>query len=178
MPTQFQPNDRKLEELILYLAEQSEEDPGFSDTKLNKLLFFADFRAYEELGKPITGHRYQKLPYGPAPVALLPVVGRMESSGSCERYERRYHGRTQRRLRPLRSPDLDRFTAEEIRLIDEVVEEFRDLNASQISELSHRLPGWQAVGMQEEIPYPTIFVLPPRPLTRAEVEHGQALAET
>lgn len=45
-----QTDDRKMKELILYLASRSEEDPRFSATKLNKLLFYCDFTAYRRLG--------------------------------------------------------------------------------------------------------------------------------
>jgi hypothetical protein len=38
-------DDRKMKELILYLASKSEDDPRFSSTKLNKLLFYCDFEA-------------------------------------------------------------------------------------------------------------------------------------
>lgn len=174
----FTANDRKLEELVLYLAVHSEGDSAFSDTKLNKLLFYCDFLAYAGLGRPITGHRYQKLPFGPAPVALLPVLSRMEERGDCARAERTYFGRKQKRVEALREADLSVFTSAEIHLVDEVLEELRDHNARQVSDLSHTFPGWQAVGMQEEIPYETAFVLPPRPLTVAEIEHARKLAKT
>ena len=49
-------DDRKMKELILYLAARSEDDPRFSSTKLNKLLFYCDFTAYRQLGRSITGH--------------------------------------------------------------------------------------------------------------------------
>lgn len=38
--------DRRLAELILYIAEKCERDPNFGATKLNKILTFADFSAY------------------------------------------------------------------------------------------------------------------------------------
>lgn len=73
-------DDRKRRELILYLASRSEEDPRFSSTKLNKLLFYCDFTAYRQLGQSITGHGYQKLQFGPAPKAMLPIRGTRLSS--------------------------------------------------------------------------------------------------
>ena len=33
----------KFRELILYIAQESEGDPNFGATKLNKILFFCDF---------------------------------------------------------------------------------------------------------------------------------------
>lgn len=178
MSKTFAPDDAKFEELVLYVASQSEDDPTFSKTKLNKLLFFADFFAYAELGEPITGHRYQKLPRGPAPVAFLPVVQRMEARGDCHWEERSYFGRSQQRLVAKRGADLSWLTDEQRALVDGLIKRLRGLNATEVSDLSHEYPGWQAVGMKEEIPYETIFVLPPRPLTTDELEHAKKLART
>src|SRR3990170_6654722 len=71
----------KFKELVLYLSERSETDPNFGETKLNKLLYYIDFLAYRELGQPVTGARYQKLKWGPAATALLPIQQEMEAKG-------------------------------------------------------------------------------------------------
>jgi hypothetical protein len=178
MAKRFSADDAKFEELVLYVASQSEDDPTFSKTKLNKLLFFADFFAYAELGEPITGHRYQKLPRGPAPIAFLPVVQRMEARGDCYWEDRSYFGRNQQRLVAKRGADLSWISDEQRALVDRLIKQLRGLNATEVSDLSHEYPGWQAVGMMEEIPYETIFVLPPRPLTAGELEHARELART
>jgi hypothetical protein len=41
------PDDEKLRELILYVSTLSKDDDNFGATKLNKLLFYADFLAYQ-----------------------------------------------------------------------------------------------------------------------------------
>ena len=66
-------NDEKLAELMLYISMKSESDETFGATKLNKLLFYADFIAYLKLKKPITGAEYQCIERGPAPRSLLPI---------------------------------------------------------------------------------------------------------
>ena len=48
-------DERKLKELILYVADRCEADPTFGAIKLNKTLFYADFLAFASTGKPITG---------------------------------------------------------------------------------------------------------------------------
>jgi hypothetical protein len=48
----FRFDKEKFKELVLYLAEKCETDPSFGVTKLNKLLYYCDFVAYSELGKP------------------------------------------------------------------------------------------------------------------------------
>jgi Protein of unknown function (DUF4065) len=63
----------KFEELLLYVTERTQDDPACGDMKLNKLLYFADFLAFEKLGHAISGAPYQRLPWGPAPRYLLPL---------------------------------------------------------------------------------------------------------
>ncbi|MEW6586709.1 MAG: type II TA system antitoxin MqsA family protein, partial [Nitrospirota bacterium] len=43
------------------------KEPGVMKTKLNKLLFYADFRHFKEYAVSITGARYAHIPFGPAP---------------------------------------------------------------------------------------------------------------
>src|SRR2546425_884388 len=75
----LQQGDEKLAEMILHIAQLSEGDEPFGATKLNKILFYCDFLSYLYHGKPITGQEYQKLPNGPAPRRLVPVLQYLES---------------------------------------------------------------------------------------------------
>ena len=167
----------KLRELILYIAERSIEDPGFGATKLNKILFFSDFIAYGSYGEPITGARYQRLPRGPAPRELLPIQAELEKANEAIVVEKKRFNFKQKRILPLRDPDLSSFTAEEIALVDEVIDGLRPFNATNISALSHQIAvGWQLAGEGEDIPYESVFISND-PLTPTDVRRGQELAK-
>jgi hypothetical protein len=169
-------SEQKFRELILYLARASQEDPYFGATKLNKLLFFCDFLAYRTLGRSISGEAYMRLDYGPAPRRLLAVRRELLQFGDCT-VERRGRGRRQQeRLVAQRDPNLAAFSREEIALIEQVLAELGHTNASEVSELSHRFIGWQAVGLQEEIPYETVFVGAPEPPTEEDAAYARRLA--
>lgn len=166
----------KFKELVLYIAEKSVEDPMFGATKLNKILFFADFLAYGGFGKPITGATYQRLDRGPAPVQLLPVQRELVDEGSAVVIERKYFNYPQKRLMPLREADLSAFSAEQISLVDGIIEALRHHSAAEVSFLSHvNVLGWQIAGEREEIPYEAVF-LSAEPLTPADIRRGQELA--
>jgi hypothetical protein len=167
----------KFRELLLYVATRSEGDPHFGATKLNKILFYADFWAYKKLGKPITGQPYQRLGRGPAPKKLLPVTRKMEKAGDCAWVVRDHFGLPQKRLVALRAPDLSRFSGEEISIVDSVLRELEPFNATEVSELSHRFLGWQLARDKEEIPYSTVFLGEPRTPTIEEIEFGRELAD-
>ncbi|HET9225720.1 MAG TPA: Panacea domain-containing protein [Thermoanaerobaculia bacterium] len=169
--------DDKMRELILYLAARSEADPRFSSTKLNKLLFYCDFGAYQQLGHSITGHSYRKLQFGPAPKAMLPILEQMKGDRECAEIERDHFGRSQRRVVALRSPDVALFSAEELRLADSIVEELWESNATAVSDLSHDFIGWKVAALNEIIPYETVFVGDPGlPVSEEEVEFCRQLS--
>jgi len=161
---------QKFRELILYLARLSEADPKCGRTKLNKLLFYSDFRAYDYLGDSISGQRYQKREFGPTPGSLMPVVAELEEERACVWADRTYHGKPAKKLLALREPDLKVFSPQEVDLIRDTVAEFASLDASEISLKSHRFAGWQAAGLDEEIPYAMVFVDDARPLSQEEEE--------
>src|SRR4051812_27108052 len=106
--------DIRFRELILFIARESERDEHFGATKLNKILFYSDFWAYRKLGRSITEQPYTKLPKGPAPKRLVPVVRAMERERICATAERDFFGRTQKVLLALREPDLSVFSGAEI----------------------------------------------------------------
>jgi uncharacterized phage-associated protein len=152
----------KFIELILYFSKRgAEEGLVIGSTKLNKLLFFADFRAYAKLGHPLTGARYQKLEWGPAPRALLPVRSEL-----IDKDEARFRDSEDwnQVLDPLRDPDMSKFTDDERFIIDEVFEELRPFNATAASDYSHlNSPGWLAADEFEDIPYETARIGTTRP---------------
>jgi len=180
-------SEEKLAELLLYVVAKAQGDSSAGATKLNKYLYFTDFTAVRKLGHPITGADYQRLPFGPAPRRLRPVRDQLVRRGDA-RLEKRVDalGYVHHELIPLREARTDVFTAEELRLVDEVIEALRDRSATQVSDLSHREAGWQLVREGESIPYELAFVLgpaeaEPTPAIRAEgerilAEYGDRLA--
>ena len=154
-------DERKFAEALLYVAKALEDDPAGGATKINKALFNADFGHMRAYGTPITGAEYQKLSRGPAPRRLLPVRTRLIESGDAEIREEQYLGCTIHRLVALRDPDIGRLTASERGLLDQAIAAMRNLSSTEVSEASHREPGWRMVDDNETIPYETAFLRPP-----------------
>jgi Protein of unknown function (DUF4065) len=168
----------KFKELILYVAEESASDPNFGATKLNKVLFFADFLHYRTTGASISGQAYFKLAHGPAPRALKPALAEMIAEGHCVVESRPHHKREQKRVVCQRAARRNLFSAEELETIARVLAALRSKNASQVSDLSHRFIGWKAAGPQENIPYETVYLGDPAELVLSEEDilYGQQLA--
>lgn len=153
----------------------------FGATKLNKLLFLSDFRAYAMLGESITGAEYQHLPQGPAPRRLLPVKKRLLDRGEAvERKATLFAAasmRPQQQVVPLREPDISIFSAKEIAIVDDVIAENKGKSGTQLSEETHAMDGWRLTVNGETIPYFTA-VLPDAPpeVTDEMREHVRKLA--
>lgn len=168
-------SDRRLRELFLYVARKTEGDPSCGKTKLYKILFYADFAAYQRFGESISGQEYQRLPNGPAPKYALPVQQSMEAEQVATWATRDYYGRAQKKLLALREPDLTDFSGEQIAIVDDVIQRLWGLSAADVSELSHRFVGWQLAEEGETIPYSTVALGEPRPPTATEIAYGLQL---
>jgi hypothetical protein len=173
----IKPELAKFKELILYVAQKSESDPYYGAVKLNKILFFSDFLAYGKLGHPITGETYRKRQYGPAPTDLLQIREQMIEAKEAAMKRRDHFGNMQERLEALREPDLSLFGGAEIAIVDEVLEQLRGKNATEVSELSHRFSGWQDAQDDEIIPYQTVFISD-RAFSESELRHASTIKPT
>ena len=167
-PVRRSDEHRKLRELILYVANRLSLHPKFGATKLNKILFYSDFVAYAQLGESITGETYWRLPKGPAPRFFVQVRRMMVEAGEITRYSRSTHSGPQHRIAPLRPPVMKEFTSEQISIVEQVIEELRDKDATEVSDLSHEFIGWKIVKEKEDIPYGTVFLRDPKEIRVTE----------
>ncbi|HVA21990.1 MAG TPA: Panacea domain-containing protein [Candidatus Micrarchaeia archaeon] len=156
-------NETKFRELLVYAARQSAGDPTFGATKLNKILFYADFAAYWRLGSPITDAEYQHLQDGPAPRLLLPIRAGLIEDGSIRLDVQPYFNYRQERIVALRPPDLTEFSADELAIVNETLEVLHGLGAADVTNMSHQEFGWKMTDDGETIPYFTAWISPEPP---------------
>jgi hypothetical protein len=151
--------EEKLAELILYVSGKCLTHERFGATKLNKILFFSDFVFFKLHGKPITGVPYFKLENGPAPRCLIRVRESLQKDEALVIAPRfTTGGFVQHRPIPMRAPDLKEFSADEISIVDQVIDFLKDKSAEEVSELSHYyVIGWKMYELKEEIPYHSVF---------------------
>ena len=168
-------DEDKLAELLLHLADRLADQPAAGSTKLNKLLFFAEFAHVREHGRPITGAEYQRLAHGPAPRRLVPIRDRLLEAGDAELRREVFLGRVQERLVSRRPADLSRFAKTELATINEVIDQLGQRTGTDLSDLSHREPAWNLVAEGETIPYETAF-LRPGPAGPRVLAHARELA--
>ncbi len=136
----------KMAAMVSYLASRTSD---LYKTKLNKLLFYADFANYYLHGSSISGSRYVHLPYGPVPDSYEETLETLNHYGVID-------------ISKLNSSELvrsgensapDFLSPEEKRSLDWVLETFGGMSATQLTEISHREKAYKNTRTGEEIAY-------------------------
>ena len=169
--------NKKLKELVLYLASESADDESFGSTKLNKLLFLIDFQAYALWGSSISGAKYVRRKFGPVPFELPIVRSELESEGKLKVESRQRFGKPQKRVLALGNPDLSVFSKDEIELAKEIIKDLKEVNGTVLSDWTHKLRPWLDTEDGEEIPYYTVFILKDVPVSLSDLAWGRKKLE-
>ena len=148
----------KFAEMVLYVAERLQDDHAGGATKLNKVLFFAEFTHLRRHHQVISGCDFQKLLHGPAPRQLLPIRRKLIDSGAAELVDEDFPGWPKHRLVPSRAANVDLFTHDERQTLEDVLTQLEGMTGTQVSELSHQEPGWRLAEIGETIPFSTAFL--------------------
>lgn len=145
---------RKLDLSRLYNAVLFFTRDGVLKSKLNKLLFYADFKYFKEYTLSITGLRYAHLPYGPVPDNYSMYYAAMFSKGLVEFSEELYpNGYVGELIKAVKEPDLNIFSPSELRIMAAVMEYFKGYTATQIQEMAHEEKGYQQTSDGDIISY-------------------------
>lgn len=150
--------ETKLRELILHIALKCEGDPQFSATKLNKILWWSDFRCYKRFLEPITGVAYMREKFGPVPKCLKRVRGEMQDNGELQVVEQQVYDYPRHIVVALRAPKYDLLAARDIAIVDEVITELWGKNAKMVSNESHGRAYEAARYEGAKIPYEAAFL--------------------
>ena len=165
-----QKNLKKFKEVLLYILNKVSAKPNIGETVIYKLLYFIDFDYYEKYEEQLMGAAYIKNNYGPTPVGFNKIIGSMIKNKEIEKVKSDYYQYPQTKYLPLKTPDLSILNANEIRLIDDVLNRLSDMNASQISDYSHNDVPWITTDDQKVIEYEKVFYRTPQYSVR---EYGE-----
>jgi transcriptional regulator with XRE-family HTH domain len=152
-----QKNLDKFKEAFIYILNKVGSKPNVGETVIYKLLYFIDFDFYERFEEQLIGACYIKNHYGPTPVEFKKIVDRMINDREIEKIESSYFSYPQTKYLPVRKPDLAKFKANEIEVIDDVLNRLSDMNAGQISDYSHNDVPWLTTADGDIIEYESVF---------------------
>ena len=145
----------KLKNILLYFIEKS---GGVFFTKMNKLLFYADFVAYRQTGKGITGLAYKAIQHGPVPVRWDRIYSFYDEIN--QEIVQFSDGRAGTKLVSKLSPDMTEFDEDELKVLEFVCERFKSDTPTQISETSHQEEAWKRnIDSDQLINYEMSFTL-------------------
>jgi len=139
----------KLFNAVLFFCEE-----GTLKTVLNKLLFYADFKHFKEYTVSITGARYARIPFGPAPDNYDYYFATLKRYGELSVEEIEYGDAvTGEKFVSERKPDFTLFSDTELKIIAEVKIHFKGFTVKRISDFSHNERGYKETSNGNIISY-------------------------
>lgn len=134
------PNLDKVAMVISYFSRNSIE---LYKTKLNKLLFYADFLMYNKTGYSITGITYKAIPYGPVPSEYDKMYIKLCDDGKIVINLIPINDNNFAELIKPRDLVEDNLSTIEIKALSAVVDRFGSLNTKNIVDISHEERAWK-----------------------------------
>lgn len=142
-------NFTKVKQLIALLCGKE----GEFETKLNKLLFYVDFKSYKVRHKTVSGLSYTRMQFGPVPSFYGTLYDLLEEQGAIAREEACIGNRVGTIVKATMDADKNTFPDDELLLILEIKNRFLNFSATEISDFSHREPAWLRTDRMEVISY-------------------------
>lgn len=136
------PNFEKFTEMVVYFSEQIEP----FKTKMNKLLFYADFLMFKQSCFSISGVRYKAIDMGPVPNNFQSLFEYLANKEEIDVYTTEFpNGYTgeQFKARKDRPFKVDLFSENELGVLEKVATAFKPTSTNDIIELSHLEEAWK-----------------------------------
>ena len=160
----------KLLNLVGYFAKHTRK---CGKTKLFKLLFYTDFRHFQETGRPITGLFYFVWPNGPVPVELFEEFKHPKDDFHSAFAITKFTDNDRLNVLPKKSFKFhaEYFSPRELQIMEEVAYTFKNTTAKQMVLATHFPEDpWERAkhqfGMQRQIPYEFSFSASPSSLPK------------
>lgn len=127
----------KLFDMVRYIIKKHGE---IFPTKLNKLMFYADFNHYRKTGQSISGLQYRALNFGPVPDHYATIY---DNVTGLDKKLIEAHDMVNTLFTCLHEDNFKYLSNEEKESIDYVIEKLRPLSVSEVIEASHQERGWR-----------------------------------
>jgi len=135
------PNLEKFREMVVFFTERMQP----WKTKLNKLMFYADFGMFSKVGLSISGAQYRAISLGPVPDNYQSIYEFLEKNGDIEiHYTQFSDGGTGEQFKPnpKRTFNPTFFSEQELNELEETAERFNKCLTGEIIDISHLEKVW------------------------------------
>lgn len=136
------PNLSKFTEMVVFFTHETEP----FKTKLNKLLFYADFCHFRKTGLSISGCRYRAINMGPVPNNFNSIFEHLAEKDEVDIYYTAFpNGSLGEQFKPhdKRGFNDTIFNDDELVTLRDVVSKFGKTNTKEIIEISHEEEAWK-----------------------------------
>lgn len=130
-------NPEKVAEMVRWFIGKS---TSLCPTKLNKLMFYADFRHYRKTGRSISGLRYRAIQYGPVPEhydTIYDNIAGIEKSNEITAY-----GTESTSFHIIEELPFKKLSEQELETLNTIWASIGSLKARDLVELSHKESAW------------------------------------
>lgn len=130
----------KFTEMVVYFTEKLQP----WKTKLNKLLFYADFEMFRQTGYSISGVHYRAIPMGPVPNNFHSIFEYLCNNDEVDIYYTDFTTGTGEQFKPNKNRQFNAglFSLNEIAILEKITDRFRHTTTDEIIEISHREKAW------------------------------------
>lgn len=131
----------RVENLISYIASKVD---NLYKTSLNKYLWFIDFENFNKNVRSITGLCYVKQQYGPVieNKGYEKIINLLDDKFYKDETEDDFSNSTKLKILSKNNYNLSLYTKDELQVIDSVINKFKNMRCSDISNESHKESGW------------------------------------
>lgn len=136
------PSIEKFTEMVVYFSDKLSP----FKTKMNKLLFYADFLMFKQSCFSISGLRYKAIDMGPVPNNFQSIFEYLANKNEVDIYTTEFpNGYTgeQFKARQDRKFNADLFSENELETLEKVATVFKETSTNDIIELSHLEEAWK-----------------------------------
>jgi hypothetical protein len=136
------PNFEKFTEMVVYFSDKLSP----FKTKMNKLLFYADFLMFKQSCFSISGVRYKAIDMGPVPNNFQSIFEYLANKDEIDIYTTEFpNGYTgeQFKARKDRKFNAELFTENELNTLEKVATVFKETSTNDIIKLSHLEEAWK-----------------------------------
>jgi uncharacterized phage-associated protein len=138
------PNLKKFTEMVVYFTMEAQ--PQLWKTKINKMLFYADFLNFKKAAVSISGCRYRAIDMGPVPNNFNSLFDYIAENDHIDIDAIPFpNGSIGEQFLPNKTRKLDDsvLSSTERETLNEVVEKFKKVKTNQIIDLSHKEEVWE-----------------------------------
>jgi len=154
------PDIEKFKETFLYILQQTYNKPHVTKMVIYRLFYFIDFDYYERYKNKLIGATYIKNSFGPAPAEFNTIVNQMINNNEVRKIESERTDKLEyikTLYIPIAKPNLAIFTANEIEIINKVVNNLSKMNFERITKHAHNDAPWRLTKNGDVIDYNKVF---------------------